>query len=902
MTRSTLVCIALLTAGAAAFSQGTFSQQERLQGYRSGGDTVTFLFEESLYTQQLGGRSPKRVLLEGNMRSWNHDMSDSTWTLQREGSPGLWILRVTGSRRTLLVPGQEFKFRVDEGRWMDVPAAAPNANAGNLVFEAARMPRRLKAEILSPREIAVVLLEGKGNLPTDPGRYTLTTAHGAHIPIARAERRGETRVCLFPATPIDSSRVHFLEADDIPTRLLCSFDGWFRHLYSDKELGANYNSAADSTTFRIFSPRATAIRLYLYRERTDSQPYATIALARDSRGVWEATIAGNLEGTWYDYTVHGPDDPGNEFFEQLPVHITDPYARVSDDSFGRARVWPKTRPAKPLPGGIPRMEDLIAYEVHIEDFTLGLTGLPIEERGTLPGFVHSGLKNSHGAPIGIDHLAKLGINAVHLLPMQEYLHYPDPEWQEAFARDSFMVAQNVAASNYDWGYRTTHAFAIESRYRLRGTEPGSQNTQFRDLVQAFHDRGIAVIVDMVFNHTAERMDGREMAFNFRVLDRHYHYRTGNDLNFIGDYGTETKSEDRPMMQRWIIDQCAALIDEYGVDGFRIDLAGLTDEQTLRALRNRIGREKIVYGEPWIASSDPAFEANPDWDWYKEDAPITFFQDDCRNALCGPPDNPSDKTRDRGYAGGNGNRAAAKQAIANSFLHEDSPNEGINYLDIHDNWALADRFALTDWNGELGVDEAAYRIAAAMLLTSLGPVVLHGGSEFMRSKGSAPLVSLVKHTRTGPIYLHGKRDTYNLRRANMFQWENLGRSRAVGAACDYQAMNDYWSGLIALRRSAAGSVLRRGNAVPRGYIRWYEPADPKQLGYIVGDSIMVLVNTGATRANFDVPLLPTGQWLLVADGDQAGTEPIGGKVDSRITGGRPARLNVPPYSVRIWRVE
>ncbi len=443
--------------------------------------------------------------------------------------------------------------------------------------------------------------------------------------------------------------------------LLCSFDGWLRNAFSEKELGARFDPERNRTVVRVFSPRADSVLLYLYRSRTERAPDARIAMLRDESGVWEATLDGNYERWWYDFTVHGPEDPGNDYYEQVPVHVTDPYARVSDDSFGRARIWPRMTPPPPVRGGRPRMEELIAYEVHVEDFTAALEQLDPARRGTFTGFFTPGLRNAQGAPVGFDHLVDLGINAVHLMPVQEFLHYPDDEWQRAFANDAYMREQMVAESNYQWGYRTSHAFALETRYRERGSDYGEQNRQFRDLVAAFHAKGIAVLVDLVFNHTAERMDGRELYFNLRVFDRHAYYRTDRKLGVIGAYGTETKSEDRPMTARWIYDQCAALVEEYGVDGFRIDLAGLTDEQTLRELRRRLGPDIIIYGEPWIGSSDPNFENNPDWDWYKADAPITYFQDDCRNALCGPPDNPQSKQRDRGYAGGNGGREAARRA-------------------------------------------------------------------------------------------------------------------------------------------------------------------------------------------------------------------------------------------------
>lgn len=888
------VLLAVFIAFGAASAQHRFSDIERAQGYRVERGRATFIFDEAVY-----GFAPEKVMLEGAMRKWEHRMDDPEWELRRSDEQTVWTLEKELAPGGALAPGMEFKFRAGDGRWLDPPAEAANRRGGNLVFEPAAASARLRAELAGPRDIRLTLSGGDGTLSLDPSAYRLTNARGESIAVAAVLRIGHDEVQVSPAQPLDIARVHFIEDVRTGLRALCSFSGWMRHLYSGKELGANHDPAVDKTVFRVLAPRATEVRLYLYKDRAGDPPLRVVRMLRDNDGVWEAVLDGNAEGTWYDFTVHGPTDPGNEFYEQKPVHVGDPYARVSDDSFGRARVWPKTRPARPLAGGIPKMEDVIAYEVHVEDFTLAIDQLDSAQRGTFAGFARTGLRNSRGVPVGIDHLVDLGINVAHLLPVQEYLHYPDGEWRAAFADDPYMRERGIAESNYDWGYRTSHAMAIETRYRERGTDHGAQNEQFRDLVQALHDRGIAVVADVVFNHTAERIDNREYLFHMRALDRHLYYRTDERLEFIGEYGTETKSEDRPMTARWIYDQCRMLIDEYGVDGFRIDLAGLTDQRTLEELRRRIGPDKIVYGEPWIGSGDPDYEANPDWDWYKADAPITFFQDDCRNALCGPPDNPRDKRSDRGYAGGNGNREAAKRAIANAFEHEDTPNEGINYLDIHDNWALADRFAARDWNGELGVDEGPYRIAAAMLLTSLGPVVLHGGSEFMRSKGSAPLEEVVKHTAGGPIYLHGKRDSYNLRAANLFRWENLGRNRSDGAPCDYQRMNDYWKGLIALRKSPAGKVFRIGTTVPDGYIQWLEPPDPMQLGYMVAETVFVLVNTAVRDAIVENLLLPAGTWKLVAQDDIAGTTPIPGQPDSELRGETRVSITVPATSVKIW---
>ncbi|MFN3597798.1 MAG: alpha-amylase family glycosyl hydrolase [Rubricoccaceae bacterium] len=867
----------------AALAAQPFSPAERAQGYALRGDTTHFVFDAGRY-----GTAPARVVVTGGFRQWSTSMDDPAWQLAplRAAGAELWTLAVANAGYAAIPPATPFKFRVDDaagpGRWLDPPADAPNVLGGNLVFLFGTEPPRLRAELRGPRAVWARVSGDDVTRPLRPDAYRLVRADGTAIPVAAVLPNEAETALVVPAEDLDVRRVHYLfartEAGEL--RAMTSFDGLWRTLYSAKPLGAEIVDRTPGaaqptlgTDFRLFAPRADSVRLHFYAAH-DGPETASHALARDADGVWEVALSGDLHGTWYDFSVYGPDDPGNTFTNHTGRRVRDPYARVVAGSFGRGRVWRPTRPATGVRGGRPAMQDLVAYEVHVQDFTDNLP-LPDELRGTLSGMATPGLRNSRGEPIGLDHLERLGINAVHLLPVQEFLHYPDDVWRAAFADDPFMREQGIADENYQWGYRITDFFAVENRYRRRGTEHGAERDQFRDLVQAFHDRGIAVIVDFVFNHTGENMEGLDHVFSFNGIDRHYYYRLDQEGRNIGPYGNEVKSEERPMVQRWLIDQMRHYMDEFGVDGFRIDLAGATDEQTLRAIRAALPETTLIYGEPWIPPSDPDVVANPSWAWYKEDAPITFFQDDARNSFKGPVSTPRDPVADRGFAGGDGTqRARVKHGLASTFPEETSPLSGINYLDIHDNWALADQFArFTDgpgaWDGRAGVDEAGVRIAATLLLTSLGPVVLHGGTEFLRSKGLAPHPDTlggerVLRTAMGPVYLKGRGDTYNLRAANRFDWERVGATPADGVANDYAAMLAWWRGLIALRRSEAGAVFRQAEAVPEGYFRWFEPADARALGYLVGDRVLVLVNGADAPVTFEG--IPDTGWTVVAESD------------------------------------
>lgn len=747
------------------------------------------------------------------------------------------------------------------------------------------MAPRLRAEIHGPAEIRLRLTED--GLPREASAYALTDGRGMALPVAEVRLASDGGAVLVPRAPVDPWRVHYVGIPTLGLRALVRRDPLFRGLSSDEPLGAVVSDDRASTTFRIFSPRAEGVRLYLYRDAEDeaSEAYSVTDMTRGADGVWEATESGDLHGTWYDFTVHGPADPGNWFYEAHPVHISDPYALVNDGSFGKSRVWTDGPPPPPVVGGRPAMEDVVAYEVHVQDFT-DLLPVADAQKGTLPAMARSGLVNRHGEPIGFDHLAELGVNVVHLMPVQEYLHYPDEVWREALATDPFARSMGIDRENYQWGYRTTHAFAVESRYRSRDAEPGEERRQFKELVRAFHERGIAVIVDLVPNHTGENMDGRHLLLNFNVLDLPYYYRTDDALEHIGPFGNEVKSEERPMVQRWIVDQMRHWVEQLGVDGFRIDLAGQIDKQTLLGVKRALPPDLIVYGEPWIAPSDPDVRANPEWSWYKEDAPITFFQDDARNAFQGSPFD----VNDRGWAGGKAKaRSAVMTALANDYAEEPRTTNGISYLDIHDNWALADRYALEDHNGLKGVDLAAVRVAAGLLLTSAGPVVIHGGTEMLRSKGLAPLEERDVEIGGGPVRFKGRDDTYNLRAPNRFVWDDL----APGSP--QAAMRDYWRGLIELRASDHGRVFRV-TEVPEGHYRWITPGSEHLLGYVVGGRVLVLANDGSADGLFRFEL-PPGAWRQVGSRERVDVDGVDGEW-ARLTGG-PHEMTVAGGSLLIW---
>jgi len=858
------------------------------QGYALFGNKITFIFAEQLYGQQ-----PDKVVVTGEFRDWSQDMDDSKWQLQKTGD--VWLLTLDNSEFAIIKPNTKFKYRIDDGEWLDPHQNAQNVSGSDLVFEPDYVVAGLTAELL---ENGNIWAEISGiDRPLEESAYRVTDANGKTYKVSGVLPNGANTTLITTEEPLDKKRVYFLELIEENLKTHTSFDGWFRKTFSSKELGANIDNG--QTTVRIFAPRATKVKLYLY-DSPEGAALKEIEMKEDADGVWEAFFDQDLHGTYYDFTIHGADDPGNNFYETNPVHIRDPYARVVVDTWGRGRIWRRTEPATPLANGIPAMQNVIAYEVHVQDFT---DQLPVEEKiqSRFPAMHMTGLKNKRGEKIGFDHILDLGINVVHLMPVQEYVHFPTDDWKESFQNDPYMIEQGVSEENYQWGYRTSFAMAVESRYRSLDKEPGEERNEFRDLVQAFHDEGIAVIIDIVPNHTAENMDANEWYFNFNAIDKQYYYRT-KDFEHIGAYGNEVKMEDRPMTQRWIIDQCKYYIEEFGIDGFRIDLAGQIDEQTLKALKAAIGEDKIVYGEAWIGSNDPNFENNPDWDWYKEDAPITFFQDDSRSAYKGPVFELKNYKNDRGWAGGKfSEREAVMRGLINKNPDDKTPLSGISYLDIHDNFALADQFGGPNFDGRTSVDQNEYKIAVTLLYTTLGPIVTHGGSEIMRSKAHAPLKEVLKTTNAGfNVYMHGYRDTYNHRIANQFVWKEKGQKPSRNNSNDYKNMYAFWKGLNEFRMSETGKVFRVAEAVNESYYQWITPENKAQLGYIVDNKVFVLINAGSEPVEFKGIELPAGNWKLIGNTDSINLDGVRDKrLYRNLKGNQQMDLPMEATSLRIW---
>jgi glycogen operon protein len=512
--------------------------------------------------------------------------------------------------------------------------------------------------------------------------------------------------------------------------------------------------------FVVFAPNAHAVDLLLFDSPKATTP-ANIIPMKKTEEAWKIGVkgAGVGQGTLYLFQAKGPrnvsvDHPyGPSFNEQH--YVNDPYAyqtqnvnyhayfesspAVDADASvyaggGKSIVYDHRSDGMPSHIEV-KPEDLIVYELHVQDYTARIKGLEAAKRGTYLGLAESGLKTPGGLTAGLDHLVELGVNAVELMPVMEY----DEETGNAEGRLNH------------WGYMTTNFFAPEARY---ASTPGKQIVELKQLIKALHDRGIAVFLDTVYNHTGEGGPWIEQGklhakyYNYRGLANTNVYRptsdgkhylnntgTGNDLDFRGD-GRFTK--------RMVHDSLAHWYREYGIDGFRFDLARILAEGSQDAAdwvdNGKPYAKAHLHAEPWdMGGQWWDFMDNYGWNhtnnrWTKW---LGKYRDQMRRfSATGLKNRTAFKQLIEGYGSvGEGTAAPASS----------KPWRSINFLAIHDGYTLRDCVFFNDsdgshncWDSEAneGLRREREKLLLGILLTSQGVPLLLQGDEFGRTQASA----------------------------------------------------------------------------------------------------------------------------------------------------------------------
>ena len=555
---------------------------------------------------------------------------------------------------------------------------------------------------------------------------------------------------------------------------------------TNTKLGANV--ANGKTTFAVYSPEATEVKLYLFQNATDKKGNA-VAMKKGEDGVWKAVVDAELYGTYYGFTADGPKGPGY-LFDKTRL-LSDPYAYANYNHNGKSIVVDKSYTWKCKNFKRPASKDAVIYEMHVKDFTAHKSsGVKEAYRGK-----YLGLLQGKGTSKVLGHLKELGVNTIELMPIHEY-------------------DNDFAGHPNHWGYMTTHFFAPETAYASKPYGEGVK--ELKATIDGLHSEGFAVILDVVFNHTAE---GNEQGtpINFKGFDNAGYYRLmPNDKQYYWNgtgCGNEMHTES-PMCRKMILDSLKYWMTEYKVDGFRFDLGTIIDKGTMQAIIDELPSTTILTSEPWAA----------DWQrnqWAKADfrnTRLAKWNDDFRENV-------------RSLAGGNVNRNNLMTVLAGScFWWAAKPAESLNYIEAHDGYTINDLFK---------GDKKRQRIAAIALLTAQGIPMLHSGQEFGRSKG-------------------GNENSYDQDNAtNWIDWTTKEKNKDLF---------DLYKGLIALRLKYPN--FRSPVAMNNQTMQWIQPGNQNALGmYLKGDTDFLVLFNGDNKDWVSFKLPQAGAWKVVCDGEK-----------------------------------
>lgn len=603
--------------------------------------------------------------------------------------------------------------------------------------------------------------------------------------------------------------------------------------YEGADLGADYYQ--DYTAFRVWTPLAERCSVIGYREGTkESQEVVfEVPMEQAEQGTWTATVSGNLNGIFYTYkvVVNGEER-----------EACDPYAKAVGVNGDRAMVidlsscTPDGWEADENPNKELAINDVILYELHIRDFSIDESS-GIQQKGLYLGLTEQGTVNDYGQSTGLDYLKDLGITHVHLLPALDY----------------GSVDETRKELEYNWGYDPKNYNVPEGSYASNPYEGAVRVKEMKQMVQALHNNGISVVLDVVYNHVYE-VD--KFCFN-RLVPDYFSRKNEQGVYSNGSYcGNDTASE-RSMVHRYIVQSVLYWMEEYHIDGFRFDLVGLLDTDVINDIVREVHKRRpdvIFYGEGWNMPTtltkkgyQMAVQMNaqltPDF---------AYFNDNMRDLLRGK----NSDVGERGYVtGAEGKVEELKGNIMGQPYWSPSPSQTVQYESCHDDLGLFDRIRSGMPYASLETLASYQCLAAAILLLSEGIPFLHAGEEFLRSKVDEQGKVVVNSYRA-PDYV------------NSIKWNLLHEPIP-------ERVWRYYKGLIAFRK--AHPLFRLGTSEEvRKRFSFLSDLTGEAIGYQIegrdllgetAEQILVLINPASTPLTVS---LPDGEWSVFIKGAQAGT--------------------------------
>ncbi len=579
------------------------------------------------------------------------------------------------------------------------------------------------------------------------------------------------------------------------------------------------------TSFHLWSPNADEVRLMLYEEAEGGHAFQTHHMKLGDDGTWHVDVNEDLKGKFYAFNVKMQDEwlgdtPG--LFAKA-VGINGHRGAIIDMVQTNPTGWENDR--KPV---LRSVADVVVYEMHHRDFSIDASS-GIEHKGQFLALTEQGTQSPEGLTTGIDHLKELGVTHVHLLPSYDYASIDEHTFKD---------------SHYNWGYDPQNYNVPDGSYATDPTQPVTRIMEFKQMVQALHQAGIRVVLDVVYNHT---YNASTSAFEKTVPG--YFYRMKPDGTFANGSGcgNETAS-NRPMMRKFMVESVLYWMREYHLDGFRFDLMGIHDIATMNEIRQeaqKLDPQVLIYGEGWAAETPQyaadslAMKAN-----IARMPGIAAFCDEMRDGLRGPWD---DDKKGAFLAGFPGHEESIKFGIVGAISHPQvkmdevnysnkawaqEPVQMMSYVSCHDDMCLVDRLrtSVTDLKGnDL---EKLDMLAQTAVLTSQGIPFIFAGEEVMRDK------KFVHNSFQSPDSV------------NAINWHNKAK---------YQWVFNYYKGLIAMRKHHP--AFRLGSAeLVRQHLEFL-PVEGSGVvafrlkdhaGGDAWDNIIVVLNARRETAKIEVP--------------------------------------------------
>ncbi|MFY9263767.1 MAG: type I pullulanase [Actinomycetaceae bacterium] len=546
--------------------------------------------------------------------------------------------------------------------------------------------------------------------------------------------------------------------------------------------GASYSVHA--TSFRLWAPTAQRVDIVDY---TRGQPQKYPMRERGD-GVWETERAGDLDGMVYRYRLTFPDGTVRE--------SVDPYARAVtvNGGYGVVVDADSIGDAGPRMPSFPAMQEAIIYEAHVRDLTIGPDN-GITHKGKFLGLAEPGTRTAAGNLSGLDYLCSLGVTHIQLLPLYDFGSVDE-------AGDLGFNEQ------YNWGYDPVNYNVPEGSYATNPRDPHVRIAELKELIRTLHEHGLYVIMDVVYNHAYDALTSV-----FERTAPGYYFRMDQDGDFYDGTGVGNEiASEAPMMRKFIVDSVRYWAQQYNLDGFRFDLMGVHDVQTMRQVRaalDEIDPSIIIIGEGWKMGNHPAGVTPANYFHASELERIGFFNDDFRDLIKGSVFDAADP----GLVSGSGELWRCARLFTNitgakGIRDFSAPAQSVVYNEAHDNFTMYDTLCASLPNADADEIARRHRLATTIQYLAQGTLFLHAGQEFLRTKA-------------------GDHNSYRSPDSvNVFDYD-----RAV----EYAAEVDYVRMLNAFRTDPANAWLRMesySEIHDRYVLLW---AEPFHLSYRVKDA-------------------------------------------------------------------